>query len=164
MRFDIHVRRRDRRPATSAPAFLAAAAVALALAACTSGSTAVPTSPPASTGPGGAAAATTVTGWGAIKDAVPADFPLPPGTKPADLPGGPFSGAYTSTSSAPEALVVVQQGLKAAGYADATQSVATEAGSVTIDASGTGGCRIQVTVQPLGGLASITVLYGAACP
>lgn len=163
-----------------AAAMAGLAAVAIAIAGCAADASPSPTAvatsglaspivgaPSPSAGAGASAASsvsTTVTDWGVIRDEVPADFPLPPGTKPADLPGGPYSGAYTSTSSAPEALVVVQQGLKAAGYPDATQSVATESGEVTIDATGAGGCRIQVAIAPLGGLTSITVLYGASCP
>ena len=141
-----------------------AVAAAFALAACSSAATSEPTTPAGGAAQGTATGTTAVAGWGAIKDSVPSSFPLPPGTKPADLPGGPFSGAYTSTSSVPEAIVVVQQGLKSAGYPDATQSVATGDGNVTIDATGAGGCRIQVAIGPSNGLAAITVLYGASCP
>lgn len=116
--------------------------------------------PAASLAPG-----TTATDWGVIRDAVPAGFPLPPGAAPADLPDGPVSGAWTTATPAADAAATIRAGLADAGWTDIAASGPTEGGEVTIDATGPGaGCRARVSVGPLGGLTSIVVLYGAACP
>ena len=163
--------------------FAAAVASAVAVAACTAagtspsptavatsgvGSPAVSTVAPSlqSTSAGSTASAgTTRTDWDEIRDALPAGFPLPPGAEPADLPEGPYSGAFTTATPTAGAATAVEAGLRDAGWAGITVSGPTEAGEVTIDATGvTAGCRARVTVRPLGGLTAIVVLYGAACP
>ncbi len=123
-------------------------------------------SAPASAGPGASSGAVTITDWGTIHDAVPAGFPLPPGAEPADLPEGPYSGAFTVGTSAADAAATVESGLRDAGWTDVTASGPTEAGEITIDAAtgSSAGCRARVSVRPLGGLTAVVVLYGAACP
>jgi hypothetical protein len=107
----------------------------------------------------------TITDWGTIRDAVPAGFPLPPGAEPADLPEGPYSGAFTVATPAAAAATGLEAALRDAGWTDVTASGPTEAGEVTIDATGSpDGCRARVSVRPLGGLTAVVVLYGAACP
>lgn len=119
---------------------------------------------PVATGGPSAPAGTTSTDWGEIRDALPAGFPLPPGAEPADLPDGPFSGTYTTSTPAARAADAVRTGLIAAGYTGIETS-ANEAGEITIDATGpAAGCRVRVTVRPLGALTAVEVLYGAACP
>ena len=166
------------------PAAAASLAVALALAACTAagsspsptavatsviGSPAVSTAAPATGASGSAsaspAAGTTQTDWGEIRDVVPAGFPIPAGAEPADLPQGPYSGAWTTSASAAQTAAAVRAGLLEAGWGGVGASGPTEAGEVTIDAAGpTPGCRVRVSVGPLGGLTAIVVLYGASCP
>ncbi len=169
---------------TLAPAIVAAAA-ALALAACTAAATPAPTVPPtgaistpvvatpepaslgpaASLAPSASPVGTTSTDFGAIRDAVPPSFPLPPDLKPADLPDGAFSGTYTTPTASGAVATAIAAGLEFVGWTAVTTSGPTEAGEVTIDAAGTGpGCRTRVTVGPLGGLTVVKVLYGATCP
>jgi len=54
--------------------------------------------------------------------------------------------------------------LRAAAFRSDGLSGPFEDGSYVVDASGEAGCRVQVRVAPAGGLTTITVLYGAACP
>ena len=51
-------------------------------------------------------------------------------------------------------------GLIAAGCA----SNDSEDGGFAIESVGEGDCRIQTSVQPMGGLTFVIVRYGAACP
>ena len=169
---------------TPAP-IIAAAAAALVLAACTAAATPAPTVPPtgaistpvvatpapaslgpaASIAPSPSAAGTTSTDFGAIRDAVPPTFPLPPDLQPADLPDGAFSGTYSTPTASGAVATAISAGLEFAGWTAVTTSGPTEAGEVTIDATGTAaGCRTRVTVGPLGGLTVVKVLYGATCP
>jgi hypothetical protein len=40
-----------------------------------------------------------------------------------------------------------------------------EDGSYTLDATGSApGCKVQLTIKPMGGETFVTILYGAACP
>ena len=119
------------------------------------------------TGPSGSAAAgQTDTEWGRIWDAIPANFPVIPGAEPA-----PESGI------GPASAVLAVQTVQAAGVADWFQDqleieqFSTEAlsgpledGSYVLDSVGEGECRIQTTVIPQGGVTTIVILYGAACP
>ncbi len=153
--------------------------IALAVAACTAtGASPSPTVEPTAelasplvATPGGSPAAPsgtpgrTTTAWGEIWDALPASFPLPAGASPADLPEGPFSGTYTTSAAAAATADAIVSGLAARGYRPVDRSGPTEAGGVTIDATGSAaGCRVRVNVVPLGGLTAIEVLYGTACP
>jgi hypothetical protein len=160
-------------------------AATLLVAACTAAATPAPTAPPtgaiatpvvatpapASLGPAASVApspsptGTTSTDFGAIRDAVPPSFPLPPDLQPADLPDGAFSGTYSTPTASGAVATAIAAGLQAEGWTAVTTSGPTEAGEVTIDATGTAaGCRSRVTVGPLGGLTMVKVLYGATCP
>ncbi len=120
---------------------------------------------PAGSGAPSEAPGRTTTDWGVIWDAVPASFPLPSGVAPADLPDGPVSGTYTTSTAASATADAIATGLRAGGYSTVVVSGPTEAGEVTIDAVGSdAGCRIRATVRPLGGLTAIVVLYGSGCP
>jgi hypothetical protein len=163
-----------------------ACAVALSVAACSAtGASPSPTpeptaavappivaTPGASSGSALASAATasapagrTTTAWGEIWDAIPAAFPLPSGSSQADLPDGPLSGAYSTPAAIADTATAIADGLRAGGYRTVNAGTPAEDGSVTIDAVGSAaGCRVQVTVLPLGGLTAIEVLYGSACP
>jgi len=161
-----------------------ACVVALGVAACSaSGASPSPTPEPtaviaspavATPGPSGAASASatpsasasrTATAWGEIWDAVPAAFLLPAGASAADLPDGPFSGTFTTAAPAAATASAIADGLRAGDYPTVNAGSPAEDGSVTVDATGTAaGCRVQVTVKPLGGLTAIEVLYGSACP
>jgi hypothetical protein len=160
-----------------------ACTVALAAAACTaSGASPSPTpeptaaiaspaiaTPGASVAPSSAAPSTpasrTATAWGEIWDAVPAAFPVPAGASAADLPDGPFSGTFTTAAPVAATASAIADGLRVGGYLTVNAGSPAEDGSVTIDATGAAaGCRVQVTVKPLGGLTAIEVLYGSGCP
>ena len=175
----------DMRKRTSILVALAAAAAMLAgctTAGSTPSPTAVPTgaismpivatpSPAASPSPSVAAAASaspagsTPTDFGAIRDSVPPSFPLPPDLQAADLPDGAYSGTYTTPTAPGAVSSAISAGLEFMGWKDVITSGPTEAGEVTIDASGaSAGCRTRVTVGTLGGLTVVKVLYGATCP
>jgi hypothetical protein len=172
---------RNGRPSTSAGirAAVVACAMALAVAGCTASSaspsptpepTVVVSSPvvgtprPSSAAPS-AAIGRTATAWGEIWDAVPAAFPVPAGASTADLPDGPFSGTYTTSTAAAATASAIADGLRAGGYPTVDAGSSAEDGSVTIDAMGSAaGCRVQVSVRPLGGLTAIEILYGSGCP
>jgi len=159
-----------------------ACAVALGVAACSASGaspsptpepTAVVASPAVGTPgvsgatPSGTAAATgrSATAWGEIWDALPAAFPLPAGASHADLSDGPFSGTYTVAAAAAATASGIADGLRGGGYPTVNAGSPAEDGSVTIDATGSAaGCRVQVSVRPLGGLTAIEILYGSACP
>jgi hypothetical protein len=143
--------------ASPSPAPEATAVVALPVVATPGASAAAP--------PTNAAAGRTTTGWGEIWDAVPATFPLPAGVSAADLPDGPFSGTFTASAAAAATASAIADGLRAGGYPTVDAGAPAEDGSVTIDASGSAaGCRVQVSVRPLGGLTAIEILYGSGCP
>ena len=59
----------------------------------------------------------------------------------------------------------LQTELEKAGYTAVGSTEPLEDGSVVLDMTGTpDGCALQVTSTPTGGLTTITILYGAACP
>jgi len=155
--------------------------LAVALGACAdAGGTATPR-PTGTTGPAPSVATTatlpatsstapsgqTDTEWGRIWDRLPSGFPTYPGWTP---------GEETATGPASANLVV--EGIDAKGIATLLQTLLTQAGYTTAGLSGpledgsyvldmTGppaGCKLQVTAAPTGGLTTLTILYGAACP
>ncbi len=172
---------RDRR-ASWGPILVAAVSVALAGCAVGGASpsptvepTAVIASPvvatPAQGGsgaPSDAPAATptrTTTEWGEIWDAVPSSFPVPSDATPADLPDGPFSGTYTTSTTSAQVADTMATALRGGGYSTVAVTGPMEGGAVTIEADGTAaGCRVRATVRPLGALTAIEILYGSACP
>ena len=127
--------------------------------------TAAPTVTPAP--PTGAPAATpptsTVTAWGTIWDAVPADFPVPEGAQPAEL-NEPISAAWVRGGRRAAIADAMKTSLEAAGWSVEAASE-LEDGSVVIDAvRGAPDCRAQVRVEPRGNQVFVIVLYAAACP
>jgi hypothetical protein len=143
-------------------------AAAVLLAACVApGAT---TSPPPGSGlptpaPSSTAIPTTMTDWGPILDAAPADLPRYPGTQQA-TPEGPASATLTSSSDVAAVVAWYDAAMPAARFNRTSSSGPDESGSVVTDYDGTRhapGCRAQVTVRPHGGQALIVVLVGAAC-
>jgi hypothetical protein len=162
---------------------LLAITVGLAIAVAACGGSATPTpgatqapSPPAPTDvPGGSDRTPAPTpgllpsqAWGAAWDALPPNFPVPAGAKPAE-PGdpadGPVSGAFVIDGVPNDVATAIQNGLAAAGYSTEAVNGPLEDGSLVIDSVGRDpACRVQTRVRPLGGTTMITVLYGASCP
>ncbi|MDO8485577.1 MAG: hypothetical protein Q7S35_11625 [Candidatus Limnocylindrales bacterium] len=109
----------------------------------------------------------TDTDWGRIWDALPADFPVYPGATPAEeAETGPVSATFALEGTDPEAIVAwMQAQLEFASYTTQALNGPLEDGSFVLESIGpTSGCRVEVAVAPLGGLMTMTVRYGAACP
>jgi hypothetical protein len=109
----------------------------------------------------------TDTDWGRIWDALPADFPVYPGAARADEAAtGPVSATFALERADPEAVAVwMQAQLELASYITQALNGPLEDGSFVLESIGpTSGCRIEVDIAPLGGLMTMTVWYGAACP
>jgi len=108
----------------------------------------------------------TDTAWGRIWDAAPSGFPVYPGAAPATAAGpDPASGTWAiEGGDALEIASWMQTSLETATYSTEAMSGPFEDGSFIIESVGDGECRIHTTIAPLGGLTTITVLYGAACP
>ena len=104
--------------------------------------------------------------WGRIWDTVPADFPAYPGSATSEeTPGGPASATLAVDGNvAKEAAAWMDRQLVLDGDAIESLSGPLEDGSYVLEAERQGGCRVQVTVAPLGSLTTITILYGASCP
>ena len=131
----------------------------------TRGPTAVPTVRPSIAGP--ESAGTTETDWGTIWDTLPRAFPTPPGSTPAEETAtGPASAnLVVEGSDAKGVATAVQLALGATGYKTNGLQGPLEDGSVVLDMTGSPkGCALQVTAKPTGGLTTVTILYGAACP
>lgn len=155
--------------------------IALLLAACGSGPSASPAQPtpttpastptpvPGATSPSPAASLPTQadTDWGRIWEALPAGFPEFAGAEPTEVgAGGPTSATLdvpTSAGTVDQVVSFYRSALEAAGYSVSVDGP-LESGGFTISATGPAGCMAQVSVEPLGGSMTVTVLYGAACP
>ncbi|MGZ8502026.1 MAG: hypothetical protein ACXWW6_04145 [Candidatus Limnocylindrales bacterium] len=113
-----------------------------------------------------AASGQTDTDWGRIWDALPAGFPTYPGTTPAgEVERGPVSAALIVDGQDARAVATwMQTELERAGFASEALNGPLEDGSFVLESVGGAGCRIEVSVAPLGGLTTILVRYGAACP
>jgi len=154
--------------------------LALALAACgpgdpTSSATIAYTSAPTSIPSAGSVEAgasdgpllsQTATGWGTIWDGVPTGFPRYPGSTSADdATAEPVSDVYAIPAGDPAQIAAVLQALmETATYSTEGLSGPLEDGRYVLDSVGDGGCRIQTTIAPQGGLTLVAVLYGADCP
>lgn len=153
-----------------------AALLVLLLSACGSSAQVTPESTPASSAiaPPETAAATsgassnvsqTDTTWGRIWDALPRGFPRYPGAAPADdASGAPSSGRYAVAGGDPEEIAAWLQAAMETATFSTDVSGPIEDGSFTLDSVGDGGCRVQTTISPLGGMTFVTVFYGADCP
>jgi hypothetical protein len=158
--------------------FVLTAALALAFAACTSGP---PSSSPSATAPvaassprsasaaasGGSTTSQTATEWGRIWDTLPAGFPAIEGSTPSEeAANGPASATMTVDGNAAQAITTsMQSQLETMGYRTAGLQGPLEDGSYVLESLGTAkGCIVQVTAKPLGGITTVTVMYGAVCP
>lgn len=115
--------------------------------------------------PMGTPVGTTQTAWGRILDVVPAEFPVFPGATRADPPpSGPVSGAWVAKAPVDEVATWYHDAVLAAHFAKAELGSPLENGSRVLDAQGdAAACRAQVAVAPAGSLTMITVLLGAGC-
>jgi hypothetical protein len=152
----------------------------LAFAACGSTGSSTPsgssTHAAPSTGGGGAASpaksgdtttSQTDTEWGRIWDTLPKSFPSIPGARPADEAAtGAASANLVIEGNVARLVATALVGLLAkGGFPTAGLGTPLEDGSYTLDATGsTPGCKVRVTVKPMGGQTFVTILYGAACP
>jgi hypothetical protein len=131
---------------------------------------------PVSTGPVGPSPAAsagssavptqTDTDWGRIWDALPAGFPIFPGSIPTETGEGPVSASLAVAASPQEVGGFMQTALTSAGYSFESFEGPSEDGSYTLSAVGAtdAACRVQVRLTPLSGTTVMTVLYAAACP
>ena len=125
------------------------------------------TSTPTSGSSGAPAAGQTDTEWGRIWDALPVGFPTFPGATSSDEGAtGPASAILVIDGNvARDVTTTTESKLKEAGYRTEALSGPLEDGTFTLEVTGpAAGCRVKVTAQPTGGLTTITILYGAACP
>lgn len=122
---------------------------------------------PAATGPSVTpATGQTDTDWGRIWDTLPASFPVYPGATPAEeAETGPVSATFALEG--PDAKTIatwMQTELERAAFSTEALTGPFEDGSFVLESTGASGCRVEVAVAPLGGLTTVTVRYGAACP
>ena len=150
----------------------------MALAACSSSAASPPpaasTAPAASTGASapapvgsGSTSSQTDTDWGRIWDSLPAGFPTIAGSTPSEEAAvGPASAILVVDGGAAKTIATsLQTQLEAAGYTTTALGGPLEDGTYTLDMTGSPtGCMLQVTASPTGGLTTITIQYGAACP
>jgi hypothetical protein len=117
--------------------------------------------------PSAAGGTQTDTAWGRIWDNVPPGFPRYPGSSVADdTSPEPVSATYAIAGGSDPAQIAswMQAALETATFSTEALSGPLEDGSFVLDSVGDAGCRIRVTIAPLGGLTFVTVRYGAACP
>jgi hypothetical protein len=109
----------------------------------------------------------TDTDWGRIWDSLPSGFPTYPGSTPSEeAQTGPASAVYVVAEEDPTPIVArMQDALETAAYSTEALSGPMEDGSYVLESIGEDAdCRVEVTVAPLGGMTSLTILYGAHCP
>lgn len=106
----------------------------------------------------------TSTEWGRIWDGLPTAFPVEPGAEPVPDPSGPASATLAIPVAVATARDWWQRALGTAGYSTVGTAGPLEDGSVVIESSGAGDCRVQVRLAPAGPGTTATILYGAACP
>jgi hypothetical protein len=130
------------------------------------GPTAASASSSAAAAAGSVAAGQTDTAWGRIWDTLPGGFPAITGSTPTEAADGPASATLVVQGNAAKAIATsMQTALEAAGFRTEGLSGPLEDGTYVLDAAGTpAGCLVQVTAKPLGGLTTVTILYGAVCP
>ncbi len=109
----------------------------------------------------------TDTDWGRIWDSLPSAFPSYPGSTPAqEASTGPASAVLAVPGTEARTVAVwMQSTLEQGSYRTEALSGPLENSGFVLDSIGpTPGCRVQVSVAPIGALTIVTVLYGAACP
>jgi hypothetical protein len=109
----------------------------------------------------------TETDWGRIWDSLPAGFPSYPGAAPAEAAAtGPASAVLAVHGVEAKTIADwMRSKLEQATYRTGALSGPLEDGSFVLDSTGPApGCRVQVSIAPLGGLTTVTVRYGAGCP
>lgn len=109
----------------------------------------------------------TDTGWGRIWDSLPKGFPRYAGSVGSEEGAtGPASATLAVQGTDPQAVATFYQGaLSSEQYTTDGLSGPLEDGGYVLDMTGpAGGCKVQVTATPTGGLITVTILYGAACP
>jgi hypothetical protein len=153
-----------------------AAAIALAIAACGSSAPSASTRATASSAASAAAsvppsitpaAGQTDTEWGRIWDSLPAGFPTISGATPSEEAStGPASAILAVEGGDPKAIATTLRAqLEAAGYTTEGLNGPAEDGGFVLESTGSAaGCKVLATIAPLGGLTTVTILYGAACP
>ena len=121
---------------------------------------------PSAPGSSPAAATQTDTEWGRIWDGIPAGFPRFPGSVVADpISPDPVSATYAvANDDTAEIAGWMQSSLELATFSTESLSGPLEDGSFVLESVGDGDCRIQTSVQPMGGLTCVIIRYGAACP
>lgn len=126
-----------------------------------------PASPATDDGPSAAPpAGQTDTAWGRIWDALPVAFPVYPGAVPAsEGQMDAVSATFAIDGAEPRAVARwMQAELERAAFRTEALNGPFEDGSFVLESTGAADCRIEVAVAPLGGLTTVTVRYGAACP
>jgi hypothetical protein len=120
----------------------------------------------ASNASAGAETGQTDTDWGRIWDGLPEWFPRYPGGTPADDAATEVVSATFALADADPRTVAawMQTELERATYTTEALNGPLEDGSFVLESLGSGDCRVQVVVAPLGGLTTVSVRYGAACP
>jgi len=107
----------------------------------------------------------TDTDWGTIWDALPASFPIYPGSIPTETREGPVSASLAVGASAEEAFGFMQSALQSAGYKTESANGPFEDGSFVINSvSEAPGCAVETRLTPLSGTTQMTVMFGAQCP
>jgi hypothetical protein len=127
---------------------------------------ATPTTSAAATN-AGSATSQSDTDWGRIWDSLPPGFPSIPGSTPSEeAANGPASATFTVNGSSAKAIATaLQTQLAAGGYTTVALGGPLEDGTYTLDMTGQpAGCMVQVRTGPLGGVTTVTILYGATCP
>jgi hypothetical protein len=130
-------------------------------------SAALPATPSGATASGAAVEGQTDTEWGRIWDSLPSSFPKIPGARPSEEAAtGPASATMVIEGNVARlvAAALVTQ-LASAGLPTAGLGTPLEDGSYTLDATGaTPGCKVRLTIKPMGDQTIVSILYGAACP
>ena len=122
--------------------------------------------PSASGPPATPASGQTETDWGRIWDALPATFPIYPGATPAaEAETGAVSGTFAVPGADTRTIATwMKAELERAAYRTEGLTGPFEDGSFVLESVGAAGCRVESAVAPLGGLTTVSVRYGAACP
>jgi hypothetical protein len=116
---------------------------------------------------GAAATGQTDTEWGRIWDTLPSSFSPIPGARPSEEAAtGPASASLVIEGNVARLVATALVGqLAKDGFPTGGLGTPLEDGSYTLDATGAApGCKVQLTVKPMGGETFVTILYGAACP